>query len=141
VNFNYFISETVFAFILDAVDFVARHGWRFLVDYNFCPATGQWRHRAGRGKPAQSLLDITYRAGKMEYRSRHTTEPEWTLASYLEDAERLLALLPAQPAADATPPRSPDFEVLRWFPLPGDADRSPDGSRKPIGVGLTHRVA
>ncbi len=30
VNFNYFISEAVFEFLLDAVDLVARDGWRLL---------------------------------------------------------------------------------------------------------------
>src|SRR6185312_6648650 len=51
VNFNYFISEPVFEFLLDAVDLVASDGWRFLPDYAFEPATGLWHHRAGRPEP------------------------------------------------------------------------------------------
>ena len=51
VNFNYFISEAVFEFLLDAVDLVATDGWRLLPDYAFEPATGLWRHRAGRPEP------------------------------------------------------------------------------------------
>ena len=44
VNFNYFISETVFDYILDAVELVARDGWRLLPQYRFDPATGLWQH-------------------------------------------------------------------------------------------------
>ncbi|HVM63426.1 MAG TPA: aminotransferase class V-fold PLP-dependent enzyme, partial [Acidimicrobiales bacterium] len=40
VNFNYFLSEPVFEFILDAVDLVAAEGWRLLPQYTFDPATG-----------------------------------------------------------------------------------------------------
>ncbi len=35
VNFNYFISETVFQYILDAVELVATEGWRLLPQYRF----------------------------------------------------------------------------------------------------------
>jgi len=47
VNFNYFISEAVFRYLVEAVDLVASDGWRFLPDYRFEPATGLWRHIAG----------------------------------------------------------------------------------------------
>ena len=40
VNFNYFISEAVFRFILDAVDLVATDGWRLLPEYAFDPGDG-----------------------------------------------------------------------------------------------------
>ena len=39
VNFNYFISEAVFEFILEAVELVASEGWRLLPQYRFEPAT------------------------------------------------------------------------------------------------------
>ena len=48
VNFNYFLSETQFQFLLDAIHLVATDGWKFLPDYTFCPETGLWRHRRGR---------------------------------------------------------------------------------------------
>src|SRR5206468_772242 len=42
MNFNYFISETVFAYLLDAVHLVAEQGWKLLPDYAFDPATALW---------------------------------------------------------------------------------------------------
>ena len=50
VNFNYFISELVFDFIVEAVHLIANEGWRLLPSYRFDPATGLWEHRDGRGE-------------------------------------------------------------------------------------------
>ncbi len=122
VNFNYFISAAVFAFILDAVDLVASEGWRLLPDYRFEPSSGMWRHRAGLPEPPLSLRDIDWRDGRMTYPSHRHREPESRLAGYLEEARRILA---APPRAVDTPTLAPgevgpDFEALRWFLLPED---------------------
>jgi selenocysteine lyase/cysteine desulfurase len=122
VNFNYFISETVFDFVLEAVHLVAESGWRLLVDYSFDPTTGLWHHKKGRHGPPLSLEDLSYRAGKLEYSSSHAREPEWVLAGYLDEARRLLGRdvreLGALEIDD--PELNPDFQHLRWFPLPGE---------------------
>lgn len=122
VNFNYFISEEVFEFILDAVDWVAEHGWKLVPEYEFCPSSGQWHHRAGRPKPPMSLHGIDYSRGMMEYRSRQSTEPEAALRNYLAEANAILA---ERTQAIATEPQNPhqktSFEHLRWFWLPEEA--------------------
>jgi selenocysteine lyase/cysteine desulfurase len=122
VNFNYFLSETQFQFLLDAIHLIANDGWRLLPHYTFNPDTGEWRHRASTAKHVMSLDDVSYRTGKMEYRSRHSTEPEWALPSYIDEAKKIIAAttdefrtLTIQEAA-----RTPDFEELRWFPLPSE---------------------
>jgi selenocysteine lyase/cysteine desulfurase len=135
VNFNYFISETVFQFILDAVHFVATHGWKLLPHYRFDLATGQWAPRRTRPAPARRLVDLSYRSGKMEYRSLHATEPEWALESYLKDAERIVAdaeteLRGAAPWED-DPALPADLEPLRWFPLPFEIAREMQGMAPP----------
>ena len=48
VNFNYFVDEEVFTYVVEAVRLVAREGWRLLGDYRFDPLTGLWHHRTGR---------------------------------------------------------------------------------------------
>ncbi len=115
VNFNYFISEAVFDFVVKAVEFVAEHGHRLLADYTFDPDSGLWHHRGGRPKAAMRLHDVVYRDGKMQYRSRHATEPEYVLASYLDDAAKIVE---RSRTAVEGPELSGDFEALRWFPLP-----------------------
>jgi selenocysteine lyase/cysteine desulfurase len=123
VNFNYFISEMVFDFILKAVDFVANEGWKLLPHYKFEPDTGQWRHRMGRPDPVMRLNQLTYQSGQLEYRSRSATEPVWVLETYLEEAKRVVASAEENLSGTSLidPPLSEGFEHLRWFPLPGEA--------------------
>jgi selenocysteine lyase/cysteine desulfurase len=124
VNFNYFLSEPVFQFLLDAVNFVANHGWKLLPHYRFDLASGQWVHRKGRPTEAMRLTDLSYRSGKLEFRSRHSTEPEWVLSGYLADAERIVeaALVEFQSAPPLVdePAIEPSIDRLRWFPLPAE---------------------
>ncbi|APR84213.1 Cysteine desulfurase [Minicystis rosea] len=135
VNFNYFISETVFDFIVQAVHLVANEGYRLVPDYRFDAVTGKWRHQDGRPRAAMSLRDLSYRAGKLEFRARMLTEPEWALPGYLEAARQVLdgaaARIRANPPVDPEAP-STDFEALRWFPMPGEVaaemTRNEDGA-------------
>ena len=122
VNFNYFISETAFDYILSAVHLVADHGWKLLPQYRFDPASGLWRHMDQPADPPMSLHDITYERGQMAYPSHREHEPETALAGFLEEAERILSS-----AAPGLDPQATDFDLtddfehLRWFPLPGEA--------------------
>lgn len=120
VNFNYFISEDVFEFILAAVEFVAEHGWRLLPDYVFEADTGLWRHREGHPDPPMSLKDISYRDGRLSYRSRVMREPAWALQEYMDQAHAIVEGVGDRIVSyDAAAPQlSEDFEQLRWFPLP-----------------------
>ena len=120
VNFNYFLSEPVFTFILEAVDLVARGGWRLLPLYEFDPASGLWRHRAGLPEPPASLLDVSYADGRMRYPHHRHNEPETRLADYLAEARELLARPPAAMPEASAPVGDvgADFESLRWFLLP-----------------------
>jgi selenocysteine lyase/cysteine desulfurase len=122
VNFNYFLSETQFQFILDAIHLIASDGWRLLPHYTFDPDTGIWRHRRADAGNVMRLDDVSYGTGKMAYRSRHATEPEWALPGYLDEARRIIAGVADELRSVSLedPPRTPDFEELRWFPLPSE---------------------
>ncbi len=122
VNFNYFISEAVFGFILDAVDLVASEGWRLLPDYRFEPSTGMWRHRAGQPEPPLSLRDVSYADGRVAYPAHRHRESEARLAGYLDEARLILAAPPRLPSEPSIVDGEvgPDFEELRWFLLPED---------------------
>ena len=120
VNFNYFVSEEIFQFILDAVHLVANEGWKLMPDYSFCPNTGQWAHKQGHPEPPMRLNYLSYRSGKLEFRSRHATEPEWAVHGYLEEAERIIEKAVTTVQGTTLPEqRLPGhFEKLRWFALP-----------------------
>ncbi len=121
VNFNYFISEPVFQYIVDSVHFVANQGYRFLPDYHFEPSTGLWRHRRGLVEPLLRLHDLAYdtATGALNHVHHGSTAPESALASYLQEAKALAARMPEQSPGR---PRglSDDFEALRWFDLPAE---------------------
>jgi selenocysteine lyase/cysteine desulfurase len=121
VNFNYFISEVVFDYLLEAVNLVADQGWKLLGDYRFDPATGLWRHRRGPVEPPLRLHTLRYDAdGRLAAGVPHTTASDDALAGYLDQARRLLAA--RAPSGDGDggplPGVSADFEALRWFELP-----------------------
>ena len=119
LNFNYFISEQVFDYLVQAVNLIADYGWRVMPDYLFNPETGRWRHREANLEPKMSLKNVSYRSGRMAYRSRHATEPETALPAYLDAAREVLGNAGSRP--DDTVKRyelNADYEELRWFPLP-----------------------
>jgi len=122
VSFNYFISETVFRYLGDAVDLVASQGWRLLPEYRFDPATGLWRHRDGSVEPPLRLSQLSYDPVTGELRYPHLAgdrASEDVLAGYLDAARRRFELAP--PWTETAPhPRglSAEFEHLRWFELP-----------------------
>jgi selenocysteine lyase/cysteine desulfurase len=120
VNFNYFISETVFQYILDAVDLVASEGWRLLPLYDFEPSSGLWRHVDGLVDPPASLHDIRFEDGRFTYRAHRHREPESRLAGYLEEARAILADPPAPSRPARWGEQGQEFEALRWFPLPNE---------------------
>lgn len=118
VNFNYFISDTVRDYLIDAADLVATHGHRLLADYRFDPHTGLWRHHAGPAEPPLRLRDVRFDDdGRLSYPPRSARVGEGALAGYLDHARALLAVKPDR--VDDGPSGLPDdFERLRWFHLP-----------------------
>jgi selenocysteine lyase/cysteine desulfurase len=119
VNFNYFLSEAVVDYVIEAVRLVARDGWRLLGSYRFDAARGLWSHLDGPVEPPLRLRQVTYDAdGCMRYPRNEDTAPESVLHQQLEEGAAVLM--------SATPPDldgarslvSADFEQLRWFELP-----------------------
>lgn len=114
INFNYFISEEEFQFLVDAVHLIADEGWRLLSRYRFDAASGQWRHRDGLASPPLTL------AGFLDPQPpAPAREPIERLADYLAEARQILTEAPVDP--DPPTPLPDSAEALRWFPLPTDA--------------------
>jgi selenocysteine lyase/cysteine desulfurase len=119
VNFNYFISEQVFEYVIEAVRLVAREGWRLLTDYRFDPATGLWHHRRGPVEPPLRLWQVHYDAdGAMRYPRTGARAPESVFADYLAQARALFAAADEPRRAETDGAVSSDFDHLRWFELP-----------------------
>ena len=119
VNFNYFISDTVRDYLIDAVDLIAAHGHRLLPDYRFDPHTGRWHHHAGAADPPLRLTDVRFTPdGRLTAPAvRHHGLGEEALAGQLDRAREVFAS--RSDSLDHGPTGLPaDFERMRWFPLP-----------------------
>jgi selenocysteine lyase/cysteine desulfurase len=117
ISFNYFISETVFDYIVEAVHLLAREGWKLLPLYRFDPVTGLWQHRSGAPEQPPSLRDALTGG-----RSRPSSAPESVLPGQLQAARRIIAAVQERPPGGALddPELSREFERIRWFPLPNE---------------------
>ena len=122
VSFNYFISETVFEYLVAAVDLVATHGWKLLPEYRFEPATGLWRHRLGAVEPPLRLRQLSYdplTGSLVRPPVDEVRASEDALAGYLDAAREVFAAAGSATADEPAPGAlSPEFEHLRWFDLP-----------------------
>jgi selenocysteine lyase/cysteine desulfurase len=124
VNLNYFISAATAGYIAAAAELIAADGYRLLPDYRFDPRTGLWRHAAGPPRPPITLADVGYGPdGEMTYPRPRGQAGEEAFPGYLAQARAILAARPAH--LDNGPTGlPPEFEALRWFPLPPACLRS-----------------
>jgi len=131
LSFHYLIDDDERDFLLDAVAFIARHGYRFLPLYAFDWHSGSWRWRAdGTAGTADGVSDESH--GSMfdpaAWRAvdRSTAPRHHDYAAYLKEAEAVAARLAAEDsstaAADAVAaPRAGDDvpqgldERVLWF--------------------------
>ena len=80
----------------------------------------EWDLRFSAPEPPLSLGDISYDAGRMSYTAHRHREPASLLADYLAEAKAMLALPPRTDLPIDHPDLDPEFELLRWFPLPAE---------------------
>ena len=88
LNFSYFIEPAEFEFLLDAIEFIAEHGERFIPEYECDWHSGAWRHRRDKAQP--DLLTLAMRPAPLRL-----SRP----MSYRDCSERAYALLDGLPAA------------------------------------------
>ncbi|WP_294179845.1 aminotransferase class V-fold PLP-dependent enzyme [uncultured Schumannella sp.] len=119
INFNYFLEEEVFRYIVEAITLVADHGHKILPRYRFDKATGLWRHRDGAVEPPLRLSMVSYDDDGV-LRSPHHVDraPVSVLAEHLAEARELFEGLPAVPEQADRESLGDDFEELLWFELP-----------------------
>ncbi len=120
VNLNYFISDAVLDYLLEAVRIVASDGWRLLHDYRFDPLSGLWHHRNGPIEPPMRLARRALRRRRDAVPAAPRPAPARRPSQgYLDDAVELLRTVPQHLLEPEGPlPLSRDFELLRWFELP-----------------------
>jgi selenocysteine lyase/cysteine desulfurase len=118
INFNYFISDAVAEYLIDAVNLIATDGHRLLPDYRFDAHTGLWKHKLGGPRPPMRLADLRYAEdGTLTGPVGLPPLGEDALPGYLRQARELMASRPDRIEEGQTG-LAPNFEALRWFHLP-----------------------
>ena len=128
VNFNYFLSDETFQFIVDAVHLIANEGWKALPCYAFDPNTGGWKHVDAPANAPLSLDDISYDSGALTYPERRRTAPQSTLTTYVDEAKRILDEAVHKAPCQTEQQLDVEAETLRWFPVASDISPPPHGT-------------
>lgn len=121
VNFNYFISDEAFRYIVEAVTMIAEHGAKLLPDYRFEASSGLWKHRAGPIEPPLRFAQMSYDVdGVLQFPRHDDRAPATIYADTLTAARELFAAAPEPSGDDAGVAKElgTEFEGLRWFDLP-----------------------
>lgn len=113
LNFNYFIAETEFNYLLNAIKLIAENGWKLLPFYKLDRQTAIWRFQGENISPKQSLLDFQL----SDFIPSEQRAPLVDYDALLSKAERILN------CPDGTWKRfdvnlNQSAEKLRWFVLP-----------------------
>lgn len=88
VGFHYTMDDAEADYVIDAVEFVADRGRRFLPLYRFDPETGQWRHRDGDASGPPFSLEAALEASRGADPLPRSERAE-RYARHLDEARRL----------------------------------------------------
>lgn len=121
INFNYFIDEDTYEYLVGAIQLVAEHGWRLLPFYHFDQASGVWRYQDKKPPLSSNLNDIHKVAMAAELPQDNNRYSVNDLTDFLAAGEQELL----RTDRDDTDTQyaislSEKAEKLRWFVLPQD---------------------
>jgi selenocysteine lyase/cysteine desulfurase len=120
LNFNYFIDESTFEYLVSAVELVANYGWRLLPYYQFDGDSGTWRFQ-GQKMQLNSSLCVGDLFGS-------SNAPEFAELDQL-DAFSSLAIDELQKTCRSDIQYSMELpeqvNKLRWFVLPQEVSPDP----------------
>ncbi len=130
LNFNYFIGEETFDYVLQAVELIAEHGWRLLGKYHYDPDRGIWVNGDAQAISSRNLDEISFDRGIFQAPENPDHGPRLALPHYLEQARQILTTAEIG-RTETFPPLPAEFEDLRWFAIPADdaPQKKPEGNR------------
>ena len=114
VGFHYTMDDPEAAFVMDAVEFVAEHGHRFLHLYAFDPVTGLWAHREFRETHEDFSLDAALGATGCDATALPVAERARFYAETLAEARRWAERL-GEPAGKTPGAAAGQFGELQFF--------------------------
>lgn len=109
------MSDADAKFLVEAVTFVADHGWKFLSQYRCNFKDGTWSHIAGEPRH-QRLRDISFASGSLEYPCDKEILEALPQDQVLDEAHRIVETIEKQFANAATPTSTPPRIADLMFP-------------------------
>jgi len=136
LSLNYFVSTEEVDYVLNAIDFVAREGWKLLPEYTFQPETNEWSHLSNKSLTGRKWLgEISYSSGKMVYPKVDEKEKQRQqrtardLPLQFQEAVKAVQIAEQKMVLDHAIEElseehellREDAEELRWFVYPNEA--------------------
>jgi selenocysteine lyase/cysteine desulfurase len=119
LGFHYAMDDAEADFVIDAVEFVAREGHRFLSLYSFDLETGAWAHRDAEDADERLSLEAALASGEVACTALPAGVRRARYRQYLDEAARLVAALPRE-AGDLRRLEDEAGE-LQYFALPASS--------------------
>lgn len=118
LNFNYFIDEQEFEYLLRAVELVAEHGWRLLPFYHYDTVAGVWSYQGERMNLSEGLNAFSF--SDFSHARNEPAAAAVALNGHIEAATKELCLENRVAHLSAVELNA-RCESLRWFVLPQQA--------------------
>ena len=116
LNFNYFINEETFDYLLKAIEYVSALGWKLLPFYQFDTDSGTWRYQGASMKLESLCLDSLF--AEEQQPAIDSAKP---LSKYLDEA--LIELNKVDENRVRYSLSLPESaNKLRWFVLPQEIE-------------------
>jgi selenocysteine lyase/cysteine desulfurase len=114
LGFHFTMDDAEADFVIDAVEFVARYGHRFLPLYDFHVSTGAWTHVRPVDEGERLSLEAALTASRVEVTAKPEVERRAYYGRCLDEAQALVRDLESPTAATALPGPLRD---LQFFPM------------------------
>jgi len=88
IGFHYAMDDAEADYLIDAVEFVAQYGHRFVPLYRFDLDSGTWTHAKSRAQYEHLSLDAALNAVRVEPTARPAAERAQLYKQFLDDARR-----------------------------------------------------
>ncbi|MBC6428125.1 MAG: aminotransferase class V-fold PLP-dependent enzyme [Cellvibrionales bacterium] len=123
MNFNYFIDEDCFEYLLRSVELIANHGWRLLPYYNYNTSTDTWRYQDCEKLAEPCLPDFS--SDCLAAPGTVSSDVDIPFHQLLQDAEEIL-LKDRRVERRFEIKLDKKAETLRWFATPQEASTELD---------------
>ncbi|RBP51141.1 aminotransferase class V-fold PLP-dependent enzyme [Arenicella xantha] len=121
LNFNYFIDETTFNYIVSAVELVADHAWRLLPFYVYDSERGLWNYQGQTRRLPLGFDDLDFNCSDAMITPMQRKVKSAQLTDYLQQASiELRRDRTNETRHQLALPES--TEALRWFVLPQEIE-------------------